>query len=337
MSDPNEASEQLSSCPGVGLNKSKRSQNPANNRLQVHPSSILRQMNRFRGKVWTKQEQTIANIPNKNQLLQAMMDPDEAVEQPSSSSTQAAPSSTQAAPTQAVPTRRGARVQRRDIFVEKLESGYDSCEKVCPWTYEPGRTSETVKPPELEVLYRDLCYDYPRDRTRWLRALRKLHKDLQNKEIEDAKMARTDAARDKHLADAEAVRVRWQSVVRQVADKCLALPLHYRWCGTPACLQGWYSPETAPPPHLITYARSANDALTKEIEFAIKSEKNRLRFGGDPCYKHFWNDELWALIAQGLGDKCICFHCREQHGVADCPIINEELRRFEEIPIPGVG
>ena len=246
-------------------------------------------------------------------------------------------SSTQAAPARAVPKGKGegegkskgkgkgkgksrssARVQRRDITVKELELGYDSCGEDNDW--------------KGVVLTRE-------ERTCWLRALRQLHKDLHQKEIEDAKMARTDAARDKHLACAEAVRVRWQSVVQQVADKCLAPPLQsqWDWGGTPYCLQGWYSPETWPPPHLITYARLANDTLTKECQYAATMAKKRLRFGADRGYKQFWCNELWALIALGRGDKCICFHCYELHEVEDCPIINEELRRIEEIEGVGVN
>ena len=117
------------------------------------------------------------------------------------------------------------RLKRRKLNVDELALDYDSCEEVCPWQYEPDWRPETVEPPEPEVIYRDYCWDHSIERTEWLRALHGLHKDLLHRSMERARVARTQAASDKHQEAADAVRLRWQTVVQQVNKKCLALPI----------------------------------------------------------------------------------------------------------------
>ena len=150
------------------------------------------------------------------------------------------------------------RLKRRKLNVDELALDYDSCEEVRCWEFENYYTGETVRPPEPEVDYRDYCWDRSIKRTEWLRALRGLHKDLLHRSVERARVARTPKASDKHQEAAEAVRIRWQTVVQQVNKKCLALPLQAQWPRScwqdpepPLCLRGWYDAETVPPPHLV--------------------------------------------------------------------------------------
>ena len=135
-----------------------------------------------------------------------------------------------------------ARSKRRKIEVVPFDQDYDSCEEDLGWKHDPGWGPESVEPPEPVRKYRSY---WLHKKTVWLRALRSLHKDLLHRAIESARVARTPAASAKHLEGEQAVRVRWQSIVQQVADKCLPLPLRARWHGgrwdrgpTPDCLLG---------------------------------------------------------------------------------------------------
>ena len=259
-----------------------------------------------------------------------MTDLDEAMEQPSSSSTQAAPSSTRT-----VPAMSRARIQRqeRNITTQKLGVDYDSCEEDLGWELDPGWSPESVEPPEPVRKYRRYC---PRQKTLWLRALRRFYDAKLKKAYEDAKRARGTSASRGHLKGASPILIQWQSIVQQVADKCLPLPRWHELYGIPDCLRGWYSKDQGPPQHLIIYAQVVDPTLWRELDLAIRCEEKAFQKGRkNRCYFQFWCNELWALTALGLGDTSICFHCYGPHEVHDCPIVNEELRRWSE-EIPGV-
>jgi hypothetical protein len=255
------------------------------------------------------------------------MDPDEAMEQPSSSSAQAV-----------VPAMSRARILRRErnITTQKLGVDYDSCEEDRGWELDPGWSPESAEPPEAVRKYRRYCRCYPGPKTLWLRALRRFYDAKLKKAYEDAKSARGTSASRGHEKGASAILIQWQSIVQQVADKCLPLPRWYELYGIPDCLRGWYSKDQGPPQHLVTYAQVANYALWRELDLAIRFEEKALQKGRkNRCYLQFWCNEMWALTALGLGDTRICFHCYGPHEVHDCEIVNEELRRWSE-EIPGV-